>query len=429
MAYFSLNYTVKVYLLALSILIVIALLVALIINMAGKKSGFRLATLACMLLIGIVYAAALMEINNRLIFAKEIPLSEITVLIGNIPYPVHIIWCVGAMAFCVYSVYKMYKSNKNAINNFSIKEALENLPAGIVFLSDNNELYLSNNIIHGLCKEITGKVLQSGKVFWADLLGLCDKEFCVIKGQTPAFALENGEVWQFSKTLCKWKAEAYTQIKAVNITQLYNLGQNTKKVNEKLYEQHGRLKALTDFVEKNAQEQVAVNMKVNFHDNFGNLLALTKKTLRENPDIDTTKEIAKYWEDLSGIITDLTSDEIASLCIEQIVLFGDKLGCKVVVEGAIPEEEKYRQISLLCINEMLKNAYRHAGADRLDVKINQDDDKINISIHNEDKYLHEKIEEGGGLLGIRQKIENAGGQMEMICGDGVTMLVDFVIEK
>ncbi len=418
-----LNDVQKGYLIALATVNIIILLIALIMNLTGKKSKIRISVLSVMIFINMIYWAAAVEFGSVFPNYEGNSFSSAAQFVASIPFSVQMLWDAASIFFAIYSTYMAYKINRNSINKFSIKEALENLPSGIAFMSDDLGLYLSNNIIRKLCKELTGKPLQNANVFWADLLKLSDENICVIKGEAPAFILKNGEVWQFSKTSVSLQDSGSYQIIGSDITELYNLSGNADRVNEKLFEQQERLKKINDIVEKNAQEEVTVNMKINFHDNFGNLLTLTKKTLRENADIDAARAVAKYWDDLGSVITDLSSDGNTYLNLEQIILFGDKLGCKVFVNGEVPKDDKCKEITLLCINEMLKNAYRHAQAEKLMVDIIEANKSVVIKIHNEDKLYREKIEEGGGLLGLRQKIEHVGGKMDMTCNDGVTMTV------
>ncbi len=415
--------TFKGYLIALLIISMIILLIALIIYLLEKKKSFHTILLFFLLIIIILDLSALSELNKCYRDIFDFSMHPISITVNQIPYFLQIIFGSCNIIFALYSIFTLYINNKNKISAFSVKEALENLPTGIAFMSSSSELLLSNHIIHALCKELTGKTLQSCVTFWSDLLNLQSESNCVISGKAPAFALANGEVWHFSKILCNYNNDDYYQIKATNITEFYNLSENTKSVNEKLLQQQQTLKKLSNIVNENAKEQVAVNMKINFHDNFGNLLTLTKKALREKENIDDAKTLINYWENLNNVITELSNGEKQSLTLEQIMLFSHKLGCNIIITGDMPTEHNNSTTILLCINEMLKNAYIHAGANKITVNIIQTDSEINFTIHNETKNKIEKIVEGGGLTGLRQRIEHLGGKMKIDSYNGVTMFV------
>ncbi len=423
-----LNDSAKAYMLVLCIFSVILPLISLIAHISQKSKSIRVTTLSFSLIASILFFSLLSQLNKVDRAKYNISLTPTLEVFNNIPYFVYIVLNLGFIFVAIISIYRLYKAGKNNISVFSVKEALENLPTGIAFMRDDVDLLLSNNIMQNLCREITGKTLQNANTFWLDLNALQSKENCVIKGDEPSFILKNKAVWQFSKTLCTYRGDEYFEFIATDITELYNLSENTRSVNEKLTQQHQRLKKLTDIIEKNAEGGVALNMKINFHDNFGNLLTLTKKALRENKNADQAKTLVDYWGNLNNMIKELSSDDRQSLSLEQILLFADKLGCEIVLSGELPKDEQSKTTMLLCINEMLKNAYRHAGAQKLMVDISKASGMIHLTIQNETKHKLTQIKEGGGLSALRERIEQTGGTMQMSCDDGVSMMVKLIEE-
>ncbi len=423
LTFLSLSDSAKAYILVLCILTVILMLIALIAYMAQKRKSLYIAVLSLFFVIGTLVLSALLELNKVGKAKYSIEMTETYVLIDSIPCYIYIALNLIFAFFTVFSIYNLRKNGKNQINTFSVKEALENLPTGIAFMTNDDELLLSNHIMHNLCKKLTGKTLQSVKLFWQNITGLQNTDKCVIKGKEPAFVLSNGEIWQFSKAVCKYNGDEYYELKATDITELYNLSENTRSINEKLIEQQKRLNKLTDIIEENAESGVALNMKINFHDNFGNLLTLTKKALRESENTDESKMLVDYWANLNSVIKELSSDDKQSLSLEQIMLFAQKLGCEIILSGELPLDEQHKITTLLCINEMLKNAYRHAGAQKLTVNIYDMNEITNLVIQNETEHKLLEIKEGGGLSGLRKRIEQAGGTMVMSCNNGVIMEV------
>ncbi len=424
--FLSLNDSAKAYMIVLSIFSVISLLISLIAHIAQKNKSVRVAVLSFFLVVNILAYSLLSQLNKVGRAKYNIPLSPTLETFNNIPYFIYIFLSTVFIFISVFLLYTLFKNSKNEINIFSVKEALENLPTGIAFMTNDVELLLSNNIMHVLCKELTGKTLQNAQTFWLDLNAMQSQTHCVIKGAEPTFVLKNGEVWQFSKTLCDYNGDKYFEFRATNITELYNLSKTTRSVNEKLTEQQHRLKKLTDIIEENAENGVALNMKINFHDNFGNLLTLTKKALRESENIDEARTLVDYWGNLNSVIKELSSDDKQNLSLKQIMLFADKLGCEVALNGELPNDAHSKTTALLCINEMLKNAYRHAGAQKLMVDILEADSMVHLTIQNETKEKLTEIKEGGGLSALRERIELSGGTMNMKCDDGVTMTVTLI---
>ncbi len=421
MNFFSLTSNFTSYIIALITISFIFLIISIIVSIAQKKRYSLWIVLSSFLFLTTLDLLGLMELNYYTKEIYEFNLSIIGETIGLLPNSFHIFLGVGGIVLGVYTMYKTYKSSKNEINPFSIKEALENLPTGIAFISKNNELYLSNHIIHKIYKDITKKDLRSGVDIWGDISSFMDSSRCVIKGSRPAFVLSGAKVWQFSKSHYTHGDMEYDEIKAVEITRLFNLSKNMQEVNEELVKQQERLEVLSSIIEENTQREVVLDMKVNFHDEFGNLLALTKETLRKSPELNESKIMARYWARLSDIITDLASNKKEELSYEKILHLSEKLGCEIILKGEVPKDEEVRDIILLAINESLKNAYSHGKAPALKVEIIEDKDKICVIIYNEIKKPPFEIIEGGGLSGLRQRIEKVGGSMDIRVEGGVVM--------
>ncbi len=422
LAFSAISDAAKAYIILLVMLSTILLLVALIFHIVEKSKSYRVALLCSLLALSILNYSALSELNKvgrEKYHSLSMPVFSPS---NSIPYYLHIILSLLMIIYAVATTYKLYQNDKNRINTFSVKESLENLPTGIAFMTSDEELILSNHIMHSLYKELAKKPLRSAAGLWQDITALQGKNNCVIKGKEPAFILDTGRVWQFSKSQCRYNDEDYLEFKATDITELYNLSENTRNLNERLLQQHTRLKKLDDIIEENAGAQVAVNMKINFHDNFGNLLTLTKKTLREKENTGEVKTLVEYWGNLNNVVCELSRDDRQRITLEQVMLFADKLGCEISLSGELPTQEHNKTTILLCINEMIKNAYRHAGANKLMVNISHTPG-IQLTIQNETEHIITEIKEGSGLSGLRQRIEQSGGEMSMSCDNGVTMSV------
>ncbi len=427
MTFFSLSDTLKGYILAAVFICFITLILALVSHISLNKNKGTMQILVILSLIALIDLSALKELTSYWSEESASRSSDIAVFVDNIPYYNHIIFAVLGVGFSFYSIYKLYVVSSNTINEFSIKEAIESLPSGIAFMSPSNELYLSNRIMQDLCKKLTDKDLMSGTDLWEDLSKLKSSAQCVIGGNNPAFMLSDGKVWQFTRALCKWETGDYYEIKTTDITELYNLRRNTEEVNEVLSKQQIQLKNLTSMIEKNTEEEIAANMKVSFHDNFGNLLTLTKHTLQETTELDETKVLAKHFEQLSEIITDLASDKNQGVSYEEIITLGEKLDCKVILQGELPAQEEIKNKVLLCINEALKNAYLHANAKELIVTIGESEETVEVSIYNETKNILSNITEGGGLSGLRRQIEKMNGKFSINVENGVR--INIVLNK
>ncbi len=344
-----------------------------------------------------------------------------TVFMINIPLFVYVIFSFLSIAWAIFILYSVHIATNNSISRFSIKESIENLPMGLCFLSQDGDLSLSNHTMRRLSFYLTKKDLQNGLEFWSDLMAMRESDMCVISDENPSFILNNGEVWQFSKTFCTIGDEEYQSIKASNITQFYALSQNIEAANDKLKNQQQRLKNLLLNKEYNAAEQVAIDTKVQYHDDFGNLLVLTKKILAERPDESKLEDIVNAWTGLADKI--VNKDTTSDLSLAQVQAFALKLNCELSITGQLPADAEKAALFLLIVNEMLKNAVYHAKADKLHVSFGDDGVNYTLTTENKAHFVGKRLVEGGGLSGIRQKVEHFDGCMEITSGDKILLTI------
>ncbi len=374
----------------------------------------------------VIFSSHLIEVNYYLYGYDVTPfeLSYISTLLSNIPGSFHLIFNAATLFFACFKLYKLYKINRTQITQSSIKESIENLPSGLLFMPSNGDLYLSNHVIHQLCKTLTDKVLTNGNIFWQELCALKNTSICVINSNEPLFALKNGEIWQFSKKSCKVDDMQYFQIKATNVTELYNLSKNMEKSNLLLLDQQTRLKNILLSTEENTAKQVALDMQVNFHDSLGDMIILTKKTLNSPPNPEQTQNIIKLWKGLTDTVSNISKErDIHALSLEQIQAFAKQINCELIITGNLPTETEQEMLCLLAINEMLKNAVFHAKASEILVDFIENENYYILKTTNKLHKKIEKIEEGAGLSGLRQKVESINGKMALYAGEKVSLFL------
>ena len=86
---------------------------------------------------------------------------------------------------------------------------------------------------------------------------------------------------------------------------------------------------------------------------------------------------------------------------------------RVLLTGNEPQRQWIRALSALAICECAANCVRHADGTELYVCFWQKPDGMEVSLTNNGAVPKEKITEGGGLSMLRQRIEEAGGKMEV----------------
>ena len=92
----------------------------------------------------------------------------------------------------------------------------------------------------------------------------------------------------------------------------------------------------------------------------------------------------------------------------------EELGVRVLLTGNEPQRQRMRTLSALAISECAANCVRHADGTELYVCFWQKPDCMEVALTNNGAVPKKKITEGGGLSMLRQRIEEAGGKMEVL---------------
>jgi len=72
-----------------------------------------------------------------------------------------------------------------------------------------------------------------------------------------------------------------------------------------------------------------------------------------------------------------------------------------------------KDIIIYAVGECITNAYKYAESKELKLTVSEDEGRQIICIVNEGEHPAGKIEEKGGLLNLRKKLEKNGGTMEV----------------
>ncbi len=406
------------YVSALSIIcFIISLAVAAYILQSSTNKKRFFASLAVTLPMFVI-VVFLMEYNKIINTTIEGIPSEFSKTLDKLPISFYIIFSIFALLFSIYNLLKTIDINRQNLNRMSIKDSMDNLPDAIMFVSKDGDIYLRNRMMNRLSLLFTGIPLKNGHDFWETITSSTAAKFTVIDGDAPA--LKSGdEVWQFSKSELEDERGRYTAIKATDISDLYSLSLQTEFANNKLYDQQSRIKKLISMIEDNAQTVAVTNLLTSFHDNFGSMLALTKRQLSEEADSLDVLAMLEQWEELAetmALYSQKDGIEMHTLTSDNILEFAQKLDCTLHINGEINYDDEELTLINHSIYEMVKNAVYHADAKEIFVDISDDETKLVLSIKNLCNPLSQKNSEGGGLRTIRNMAEELGGYIEIECG-------------
>ena len=318
-----------------------------------------------------------------------------------------------------------------------IKKAIDSYPGGICFSALDGRVILVNEKMNQLMLELTGHTILNAKVTWEELANFAsngkaekltqswlpkdpDKESI---HQQLFFRFSDSSVWRFE---LRFLASNTVQIEAAEITELYRLSEELYENTIRLQDMQKRQKALLDgIVEVNLNKEI-LTAKMHIHDELGHCLLATTKAITEDSLAENADTLRKSWnstiQDFSNISTVWTVPD--SSLQPELMQVAELIGCKVIFLGEQPKSRKALQLLYAAIREALTNVVRHVNATELMVKIEQDEKSYHIEISDNGSVSVSSITEGNGLSALRQRLEQEGASLKVLCDNSVSLIID-----
>lgn len=333
----------------------------------------------------------------------------------------HKILFVFTAIYAIIFLWREEDLRKKSISASSIAEALDNLPDGLCFSKPDGRPILTNRTMYKLAQIISGHSLRNIEFLWKLVEERQNKEVEHRILDFPVCVLPDGSIWYFSRTLLHIEDKCFTQTVATDITEYYMLSQELAEKNQLLDEQHERLRQLMERIAQITQEKEVIASKVRVHSSFGQCVLTTRRYLAQGFDEEDLTEIVEMWQDVIDRIEVSTFDSVPIYddTLNALLKASEALGCTIVFDGELPQDEELRYLIIVILREALINAVRHANANKIWLTLKTEGSFLLGEIHDNGTTNPVSIVEGGGIKGLRQKIEQVGGSLQVECQDGV----------
>ena len=307
---------------------------------------------------------------------------------------------------------------RERIGRASIKESLDNLPSGICFADQSGLVILSNRQMYRLCYPLMGMDLQH----ISELLDALEKPQAGIQSvgaDTNVYRFPEGKVWKFTQSsITDADGNAYTQVLAVDVTALYEKGDELEQENRRLEEVNARARNLYAQLDDIVREEENFAVKTHVHDEMGELLGLTRNMLtqRELPP-ERLKALGKRWEHIGDTLGAVgkqdgdafDSDKTLAELTERIA----GIGVALHVRGEFPQKSGAAYLLTAAVRECAINTVRHAKGSEMTVELTKTPHSLIAAITNDGMAPAGEVVEGGGLSALRRRIEGTGGAMQV----------------
>ncbi len=294
-----------------------------------------------------------------------------------------------------------------------IKESFDSLPIAACFFDKNGVVRLINRRMLAIANWLRKGGIQSLAEMQSVLHSPPANVRC-LDLRLRIYRFPDGKVLRFAQEQITTKAGVhYTQITAADVTELIRKQNQLKAENAKLAEANERLRRLLVQMPEIIREEETLAMKLRVHDDIGHSILAARRVLLQQTDLKELRANAALWEQSISVLFRSSQITAQSEPLEAAKKRAEELGVRVLLTGREPQRQWIRTLSALAICECAANCVRHADGTELYVHFRQKPDCMEVALTNNGAAPKEKITEGGGLSMLRQRIEEAGGKMEV----------------
>ena len=294
-----------------------------------------------------------------------------------------------------------------------IKESFDNLPIAACFFDKNGVVRLINRRMLAIANWLRKGGIQS-LAEMRDALNLPPENVRCLDPRLWIYRFPDGKALRFAQEQITTKAGVrYTQITAADVTELIRKQDQLKVENAKLAEVNERLRLLLVQMPEIIRAEETLAMKLRVHDDIGHSILAARRVLLQHTDLEEIRANAALWEQSISVLYRSSQITAQSEPLEAAKKRAEELGVSVLVTGNAPQRQWIRTLSALAICECAANCVRHANGTELYVYFLQKPGCLEVALTNNGAAPKGKIIEGGGLSMLRQRIEEAGGKMEI----------------
>lgn len=310
------------------------------------------------------------------------------------------------------------RHRRESITRASVRESVDNLPAGLCFALEGGLPLMVNRTMEDLCQRITGDGLLNANRFWETLRGHRSPADVpeIEAADAVSVKMNDGRIWVFTRKKITVDGGPVVQFMATDATDLYALGRRLEEDNRALADMNRRLSQYGENVTELTRDEEILETKMQIHDTLGQILMASRVALASAEERDPAfiRELFGKWKQSVALLRHeaVPAASDGADPVRQIEEAAEAAGMRVVFRGRFPREDRAAtHLLFTATREALTNAVRHAGAGLLEVEITETAGFWRAVFRNDGEQPAEPIVEGGGLSGLRKRVEDAGGTM------------------
>lgn len=291
----------------------------------------------------------------------------------------------------------------------SVKESLDDLPAGVCFYDTSGRIYLINRRMDLIAQKLTGVPLQNGLLF-PDAKGISDTD-------NERIINAGGEMLSLRRYKTEIYGETFYELIASDITEEYRKAELLMQKNKELEQLAARLRSYSSSVNDITREREIAKAKAGIHERMNMLLLSTSHCLDTRTGFE---DILHLWRGNILMLGSMDNSPPAAP-LRELKRAADAIGLTLELHGELPSDRELLKLFMSAAGECLMNAAQHAGASHITIIITDNE----IRFYNDGAPPASPITEGGGLSYVRRRAEAAGAAMTVTASPRFELKIRF----
>lgn len=335
----------------------------------------------------------------------------------ELPVAAFVLFLLVAGLLVTISLVQLRTLRERRITPDSVKAALDGLPDGACFSTTDGKMLLINAHMNELAHEAFGMAPTDERLLWERLCaGACSPGFAVEPGEQdgaqPLLA-GNGHAWQFSRKQLQVDGRQVIETLAADVSTEYALVRQLEERNARLREMNERLRSYGRDVARQTRAQEVLAAKIRVHDEVGRALVALRVYELQAPEERDRQALLAQWERVTRLLQSAEQTDERPDDWTLLAQAAHAVDVRLVVKGALPEDERLRALAVTVVHECLNNAVRHGEAHEVVVFSQVYDGVWELRVSNDGQTPECPAEETGGLANVRAAVERAGGTLEL----------------
>jgi len=314
-------------------------------------------------------------------------------------------WCVavplGVMTLAGALLYRNVRRwRRDHITAASIKESIDNLPAGVCYYLDEGRCMLVNHRMNEIALQMTGRQLQNG----AALRELAEKE--------PVHLLPDDTAVTFRHRLLELDGAPLHELIADDITELHRRAEQLRRDNERARRLSESVRAYGETIADTVRRNEILQAKISIHDEMNHLILATRRAVDGPADPVERAETLRLWQRQALLLCREADEREHSNVVSDLDVLAKAIGVRLNWQGS-PETDDRAALTLFLLSarEAMANAARHAGAQQVTIAVTETVETLTAVFTNDGAAPSRPVSETGGLRNLRSRLESAGGDM------------------